>query len=531
MKKFLLIGFVMANVMLMAQTPEAPVQAPSSPMKEYYKPNISAATPKNQITPLKWDILFGIVDSQKADIGRLASKMDTGLVAKRVYYVDRQWNTASERQSQNAKARVGDPFRPFAEPWSARNAAILAGGEPTVFIQAGNVFTNADFFPSEHNRTVSIAGTNYVAGIELAYHGITYRFDGSTIETPLMSPSFLSAQAQNGLAVKKAVFFGGKFTDAGSNSSAQSNIHFFVEDGSGSPSRHADRIFTGDVGVKTLVAQTMNRGVMVGDKWWGAPDAGNSSVTREYLRYAIERVRPHATGSVVAALKIHNKDVLVNIGSAKFNRTILDIGHWSGASNDGTLGGIENSRVTIKIGNIEKTDYAYTADVGGGLINTPNNRNSRITVEMPGLDTITVPKFLWIYGIQEGNIYSYRFSGKTFLNNPVSTESPMLIGLGTSTATISGDFDSNVNSDFISVSSGTLHLKGRYVQRAAGKTVVGIAPGAKVICDCELVSADGVTPVVTGTGTFISLNARANVAPAQTVSTVGQVNISSGYNY
>jgi hypothetical protein len=133
MKKFLLIGFVMANVMLMAQTPEAPVQAPSSPMKEYYKPNISAATPKNQITPLKWDILFGIVDSQKVDLDKfyasMASKADTVKAAENVFYVLRKDVLSGkfgtiEYNIQLSRARTGNPTLPYPSVYAARDAAF-----------------------------------------------------------------------------------------------------------------------------------------------------------------------------------------------------------------------------------------------------------------------------------------------------------------------------------------------------------------------------------------------------------------------
>jgi hypothetical protein len=348
-----------------------------------------------------------------------------------------------------------------------------------------------------------------------------------------MSPSFLAAQAANGLAVKRAAFIGGKFMDAGSNSSAQSNLHFSVEEGKASPSRHGGREFTGDVGIKTFsAANIVESSLMIGDKWWDAAAAGNSSLTRDVIRYDVKRISAHPNyGNVVNFTKIANKQIDVKVGSAKIVRYLLYMGHYSGTANDGTLAGIENSHVRVSIGSIEPNSaYTYVPDGAGAIIGAVNNKKSNIAADLPGFST-TIPKFLTINGIQDSNSYTFRFHGKTVLNQSTSTDIPFNLSLSTSTATIDGEFVSNVNADLVQVMSGTVKLKGRFVQQAAGKSVISVAPGAKVICDCELVTTDGVTPTVTGGGTFISLNAKMNVAPNQTVSQIGSISVSSGYNY
>jgi hypothetical protein len=442
--------------------------------------------------------------------------------AKAVFYVDKQYSTQAEMVAQDLAALKGVSNRPYATPYSAKKAAIaeLAANPSSsvvIVIARGNSFTNADYISILHDVTVSMGGVNYISGAELAFHGITYVMYGATIQTPLMNAIFLAAQATNGFAVKKAVFCGGKFTDAGYNSSAQSNIYFFdIEEGAGSPSRHAGRMLSGDAGIKVFSCTTMNTGLLVGDKWYDAAQAGNSSATRDTLRYSCLKLISNPNDGFIANFsKISNKDVIVSIQQFQYKRHFLDFGHFSGVANDGTLGGIENSTVSLVVENaVTEAGYVYAIDGSNAFINATNNKNSRLNAELCDLGTITVPKFLWVYGIQESNLYRIK-NGKVKIVNPTLSDTPFSLALSTSKMVLEGwEIESDVANTLITLSSGTLVLKNcKIIQNALGKNMFNIAAGANLVLEnCQLVNADRVTPLTTGTGTVLSKNSTSNVA-------------------
>jgi hypothetical protein len=354
-----------------------------------------------------------LAQNEVTDAGQSADIATLKVIRKdatNVFYVDRQFADQAEMLAQDAAALQGVSNRPFATPYSAKKAAILwLALNPTkqaiVEIARGNTFASADYVATEHDVTISMGGVDYVSGAELTFHGIAYVAYGSTITTPLTNAVFIIGQVLNGLAAKKAVFYGGTFTDTGFNSTANANIHFLGTE-SMAPSllsRHGNSLIAYDVGIKRLEVAKISGGLLVGDKWSFAPDAGNSRVP-ETLIY---KIGEHKSSYHIPlyVTKLHEKNLVVSFEVTHQHRSLLCLGHFSGVTNDSTpenplLGGCDNSVLNISVGAVIPTDLIYGGDAGGGYINCPNNRKSTFNVQLCDLGTLPVPKLMWMYGIQ-----------------------------------------------------------------------------------------------------------------------------------
>jgi hypothetical protein len=457
--------------------------------------------------------------AQSADIAMLKVVRKN---AANVFYVDRQYTSQAEMLAQDAAAMQGVSTRPFGTPYSAKKMAIAyLQTNPTkqaiVEIAKGNTFTDADYVSSEHAVTVSMGGVDFVSGVELCFHGISYYFEGSTIETPLMNAAFLAAQADNGQSVKKAVFCGGSVKNLWFNEHAQSNIVLNIPEIKNEHDGGWNTALSGDVGVKRLKTDRLSANLVIGNKWGGK---GLSNI-KESLAFNLERMSVDTDNPLIYLTKCHSKDVQVSIQSIELlGRTMLSLGHWSGIASDGTLGGVQDSNILIDIKHIvPNSNYMYSTDGGGGLINIPNNKTSKFAVSVPSFST-TVPKLMWVYGIQESNHYQFK-GAKTLINNPTSNEMPFNLNLGKSVLVLDGwDIESNVNNVLLTLASGKLILRNCKIRQTANHPIFNISAGATVVL--ENTHLVGTVCVAVGNGKIISKMSTSNIQVPYPVSGTAQ---------
>jgi hypothetical protein len=463
--------------------------------------------------------LIGINNVQTADIATLKIVRKD---AANVFYVDRQFANQVEMLAQDAAALQGVSNRPFATPFSAKKAAITwLALNPTkqaiVEIAKGDTFTAADYVHEEHAVTVSMGGVGYVSGVELAFHGITYYFEGSTVETPLMNAAFLAAQVDNGFNWKKAVFCGQKVTNLGYNEHAQANIVLDIPDIENTHNGGWNTSLSGDVGVKRLKTDLLKANLVIGNKWGGK----GFSKSKESLFFDIGRMSVDTGNPLIYFTKCHSKDVQVSIQSLELlGRCMTSLGHWSGTAADGTLGGVQDSNIRIDIKSIMlNPSYMYSPDGSNGVLNLIHNKTSKFAVSLPAFST-TVPKLMWVYGIQENNYYHFK-GAKTKINNPTSDEMPFNLNLATSVLILDGwDIESNVNNTLFTLTSGKLILRNCKIFQTATQPIFNISAGATVVL--ENTHLVGKVCVAVGNGKIISKKSTSNIQAPYPVSGTAQ---------
>jgi hypothetical protein len=451
MKDIFLVAILFQSMIATAQMPESPQVAPVSPMRAFYKSKITPASATDKITPQKWDALFGIVDSQKADIGRLASKVDTGLIAAtQVYYVDRQYTNPATRAVQLSKARVGDPSRPFPTPWAARNAFIRGGlSHATILIAPSNIYREDDYDDISENIAKNVDGTSYNLGIALSYHNLHYIFWGSELNFPLVSFDFSNAQAANG--GHRTSFRGSGTRYLGDCSNPQADIIFQVDSLITLPLTYPNRahntqIGTFDLGLKSLKIGRLATGdskILLGDKWrlLGNPNKVESihySVERWDIgsKYTDNRI-PYSSNGGIYVNRMVNKTLTFDVKQLNMSGADVGIawlGHWSGSSGSG----IHNSVVTLNYGSVRGEGYVGGSPGYCGIVMGGINTNSKFTVNVENL-TSDRPALIYAYGQSSNCEYNVNIK-KAEIRNPTVAESCIFSGgVGVKT-TITGDY-------------------------------------------------------------------------------------------